>query len=156
MIYRIEQATMKDAQEIHRLVRNSARRQEMLPRPLQSVYENLRNFFICRNRTGRVIGCCAMQIVWEDLAEIRSLAVEPRYHRKGIGRMLVGAALSEAARMEIKEVFLLTYVPEFFQKFGFRRVSKKRLPHKIWTDCLNCPQFPDCDEVAMLRVGKKA
>lgn len=147
----IEKATIADAKEIQVLIKAFAAKQQMLSRPLQSIYENIRSFFVCRNRKGDVIGCSALEVVWEDLAEIRSLAVNGRYQKKGIGRQLVEICLEEAVALKVKKVFTLTYVAGFFSKIGFAEVDKHELPHKIWTDCINCPHFPDCNEVAMIR-----
>jgi len=150
-MYIFEKAKMQDAEAIHVLIKQAAQKDQMLPRSLPSIYENLRAFCVCRNRRGKVIGCCALQVVWGDMAEIRSLAVMPRYQKKGIGRQLVQSCLKEAKALGIPKVFTLTYVPGFFQQFGFRVIDKKRLPHKIWTDCIHCPHFPDCDETALIK-----
>jgi amino-acid N-acetyltransferase len=108
----------------------------------------LRDFFILE-QDGEVAGVVALNICWEDLAEVRSLAVDPRHVRKGAGRQLVQACLDEAAELGLKRVFALTYQPGFFEKMGFDYIEKAELPQKIWSDCLKCPKFPDCDEIAM-------
>jgi len=146
----IDKAGILDVEAIYNLIRKSAKKDEMLPRSLQSIYENLRAFWVCRNAAGKVIGCCALQIVWKELAEVRSLVIDPRYKGKGLGRQLVEAALTEARELGIKKVFTLTYVPEFFKRLKFRPVDKKKLPHKIWSDCIVCPHFPDCHEEALM------
>ena len=87
---------------------------------------------------------------WEDLAEVKALAVDEDFQKRGIGRKLVEACLKEARRLGAKKVFCLTYVPEFFKRFGFQKISRKKLPHKIWTECLQCHKFPNCDEQAMM------
>lgn len=149
-MYYMTKADISDVEAIHALVKKAAQKDEMLPRSLQSIYENLRAFFVCRNGKGGVVACCALQIVWKDLAEIRSLAVMPRYKGKGIGSRLVMTALMEARQLHIKKVFTLTYVPQFFRKLKFKPIDKKKLPHKIWTDCIHCAHFPDCDEEALI------
>ncbi len=149
--YSIAKATMNDVKGIQKLINVYATKKKLLPRPLQGIYENVRNFFVCKNAQGRVVGCCSLQVVWENLAEIRSLAVDSRYKERGIGRKLVEACIGEASSLRIKRVFSLTYEEKFFKKIGFNVIDKHDLPHKIWSDCINCPQFPDCDEIAMLR-----
>ncbi len=98
-----------------------------------------------------MVGICALHICWDDLAEIRSLAVREEDRKKGIGAKLVKACLEESRKLGIKRVFALTYEPEFFERLGFRKVDKAGLPHKIWTDCLKCVKFPDCDEVSLVK-----
>ncbi|RMG56963.1 MAG: N-acetyltransferase, partial [Deltaproteobacteria bacterium] len=114
------------------------------------IYENIRDFFVCEDEDGGVVGVAALHVMWEDLAEIRSLAVKEGSEGGGIGRMLMDACLSEARSLGIKRVFALTYRSGFFEKFGFREVEKSTLPQKIWTDCLKCSKFPDCDETAVI------
>lgn len=151
LLYRFEKATISDMHAVQKLINVSASKRLLLPRPLQSLFENARNFFVCHNKNGKVIGCCALQIVWEDLAEVRSLVVDSRYRRKGIGCALVELCLEEARMLEVQNVFALTYEKDFFKALKFKEVDKHTLPHKIWSDCMHCPQFPDCDEVAMQR-----
>ena len=141
---------MGDIQEIQRLIKLFAPRGVILPRSLSELYDHLRDFFVfLRNR--KVVGICALHICWDDLAEIRSLAVREEEQNKGIGAKLVKACLEESRRLGVKRVFALTYETEFFGGLGFKKVDKGVLPHKIWTDCLNCVKFPDCDEVAVLK-----
>ncbi len=141
---------MGDIQEIQRLIKLFAPRGVILPRSLSELYDHLRDFFVfLRNR--KVVGICALHICWDDLAEIRSLAVREEEQNKGIGAKLVKACLEESRRLGVKRVFALTYETEFFGRLGFKKVDKGVLPHKIWTDCLNCVKFPDCDEVAVLK-----
>ena len=151
-MHTMTKAALSDVAAIHHLIMGAAEKQQMLARSLQSIYENLRAFIVCRNTKGDVIGCCALQIVWDDMAEVRSLAVLPRYKAKGIGSALVQACLDEAKALGIPKVFTLTYVPRFFKKQGFKVIDKKKLPHKIWADCIHCPHFPDCDETALVRM----
>lgn len=149
-MYRITKADISDVEAIHSLIKKSAQKDEMLSRSLQSIYENLRAFLVCRTEKGTVIGCCALQIVWKDMAEVRSLAIAPRHKGRNIGTKLVMTALMEARQLGVKKVFTLTYASEFFRKLKFKSISKKKLPHKIWTDCINCAHFPDCDEEALI------
>jgi amino-acid N-acetyltransferase len=98
-----------------------------------------------------VVGICALHICWDDLAEIRTLAVQEEDRRRGVGAKLVKACLEESKEFGVKKVFALTYRPEFFEKQGFQKVDKSALPHKIWSDCLKCVKFPDCDEIALVK-----
>lgn len=141
---------MSDAKAIQALIWEYAQRGDMLPRSLSSIFENLRDYFVYENEEGEVVGSAAIHIMWEDLAEVRSLAVREGQMGRGIGTKLVEACISEAIVLGITRVFALTYRPDFFRRLGFREVDKSELPHKIWSDCLKCPKFPDCDEVALV------
>jgi amino-acid N-acetyltransferase len=141
---------MSDVKTIQALIGEYARKGDMLPRSLSSIYENLRDYFVFENEEGEVIGSAAIHIMWEDLAEVRSLAVREGEMRRGIGTKLVEACISEAIVLGITRIFALTYRPDFFRRLGFREVDKSELPHKIWSDCLKCAKFPDCDEVALV------
>lgn len=145
----IRKAKIADVKAIYKLIKYYADRRRMLPRSYSELYEGLRDFLVYVNRN-RVLGCVALHVTWEDLAEVKSLAVAKRHHGKGIGRALVKAALDDAAALGIKRVFALTYEQEFFEKCGFHKVPKETLPHKIWFECVKCPEFPDCGEVPML------
>ncbi|RJP19418.1 MAG: N-acetyltransferase [Deltaproteobacteria bacterium] len=146
----IRKARMSDVKTIQNLIAEYAKKGDMLPRSLSDIYENLRDYFVFQEDGGEVVGSAAIHIMWEDLAEVRSLAVRDGSMRRGIGTQLVEACISEAIVLGITRVFALTYKPEFFEKLGFRKVDKAELPHKIWTDCLKCAKFPDCDEVALV------
>ena len=146
----IRKAKLKDAKEIQRLIKLYSTRGEILPRSLSELYDHLRDFFVStRNR--KVVGICALHICWDDLAEIRTLAVQKEDRRRGVGAKLVKACLEESKEMGVKKVFALTYRPKFFEKQGFLKVDKSALPHKIWSDCLKCVKFPDCDEIALVK-----
>ncbi len=147
----IRKARLKDVKDIHRLIAHFAKIGQVIPRPLGELYESVREFFVYEVLEKDLIaGACGLHIVWEDLGEIRSLVVSEEYQREGIGAELVRACLEEARELGLSRVFVLTVVPEFFQKLGFRLIEKSELPHKVWADCVRCPKFPDCDEVAML------
>ena len=146
----IRKARMSDVKEIHQLIADYARKGDMLPRSLADIYENLRDYFVFEEDDGELVGSAAIHIMWEDLAEVRSLAVREGKMRRGIGTRLVESCISEAIMLGIERVFALTYKPEFFEKLGFHVVDKAELPQKIWTDCLKCSKFPDCDEVALV------
>ncbi|WP_461832229.1 N-acetyltransferase [Aquifex sp.] len=146
----IRKATVKDAKAIYNLLTDYAKKGVLLPRSLNSIYENIRDFWVYE-REGKVIGCVALHIMWEDLAEIRSLAVKEEYKGEGIGSQLVKKALEEAWELGVSKVFSLTYVKDFFiKKFGFREIEKSVLPHKVWGECINCVKFPNCDEEAVM------
>ena len=146
----IRKARMGDVKSIQKLIAEYARKGDMLPRSLSEIYENLRDYFVYLQNGEEIIGSAAIHIMWEDLAEVRSLAVRDGHKSKGVGTKLVEACISEAIVLGITRVFALTYKPEFFEKLGFFPVEKSDLPQKIWTDCLKCSKFPDCDEVALV------
>jgi amino-acid N-acetyltransferase len=145
----LRKAQIKDVKEIQKLLTYFASHGDMLSRSLSELYEAVRDFYICED-DGRLIGAAALHIVWEDLAEIRSLAVAEDAWGKRTGTMLVRACLDEAIALGLKRIFCLTYKPDFFGRFGFRIVDKTELPHKVWGDCIKCVKFPDCDEIAMI------
>jgi amino-acid N-acetyltransferase len=145
----IRKARVGDVRAIQGLIEGSASRGEMLHRSLSEIYDNIRDFYIFQGNQS-LLGTCALHICWEDLAEVRSLTVSEEERRKGIGSELVKACLREAKRLGVRKVFVLTYEPSFFGKFGFEIVDKASLPHKVWSDCLKCVKFPDCDEIAMI------
>ena len=144
----LRKAKMKDAEKIQFLINEYAKQGLMLPRSINSVYEHISDFWVYEEN-GEVLGTCALTVFWNDLAEVRSLAVDPGHLRRGIGTALVKKAIEEAKEFGINRVFTLTYQVKFFEKLGFRVIDKNSLPHKIWRDCINCVKFPDCDETAM-------
>ena len=148
----LRKARIGDVKTIHRMINISSGKGEMLPRSLMDIYGSLRDFFVCIDEEKDVIiGICAMSIIWENLAEIRSLYVEDEYRKRGIGRKLVEACISEAIILELFRIFTLTYQMEFFKRLGFREVDRSTLSEKIWSDCFRCSKYPDfCDEVAMV------
>jgi len=147
---KIRKAKISDLKQVHKLINDFAKREDMIPRSLNELYENLRDFIICED-DGHICGVCALHIMWEDLAEIRSLAVDKKYQKKGIGKNLVTNCIKEAKTLGIKRIFALTYQPEFFKKIGFVEIDKSSLPQKIWGDCLRCPRFPECNEHAVIK-----
>lgn len=147
--FTIRKAKISDVRKIKELIDYYASQGTMLPRSLSNIYENIRDFFVALIN-GEVAGCVALHIVWENLAEIRSLAVSEKHKNAGIGTALLNEALKEACELGIEKVFTLTYAPDFFEKQGFKKISKNRLPQKIWKDCLECSRFPDCEEVALV------
>ena len=145
---KIRKALLSDAPGIQKLINEFADKDLMLPRSLNHIYENIRDYYVAEEK-GRMIGCAALHIVWGDLAEVNSLAVRDSHKGKGTGRALVSRCLDEARGLGIRRVFALTYVPKFFRKCGFSRIAKSKLPQKIWSDCLNCHKFTDCGEVSV-------
>ncbi|MFZ2445279.1 MAG: N-acetyltransferase [Syntrophobacteraceae bacterium] len=147
----IRKARIADVIEIQKMLRDFAQSGKLLARSLNELYTSLRDTMVCLDEeTGEVIGCCSLHIVWENLAEIRSLAVLEAHQGRGIGRMLVRACMAEARELGIGRIFTLTYEVEFFERLGFHLVDKNMFPHKVWVDCLNCPKFPNCDESALV------
>ncbi len=146
----IRKATIRDVKTIYALISKYAKRDLMLGRSFNELYEHIRDFWVFIDKN-KVRGCCALDICWDDLAEIKSLAVDTKFRLRGIGAALVLKALEEASSLGVKKIFVLTYAPKFFKRFGFKKISTKQLPHKIWVDCCNCPKFPDCKEVALLK-----
>ena len=148
----IRKAWVSDVKSIHKLLGTFSDRGEILPRSLSEIYDNLRDYCTFYDEKQKaIVGICAVHVTWEDLAEIRSLAVKEAFTKRGIGRKLVDRCMAEARELGIRRVFVLTYKREFFEKMGFHLVDKASLPHKIWADCLKCVKFPDCDETAMMR-----
>ncbi len=147
----IRKALIKDIKPIQELINSFARKNIMLARSLNELYENIRDFWVIEEK-GRVVGCAAMHISWDDLAEIKSLAVAKKYQGTGRGTQLIQACLEEAAELGAKKIFVLTYKPAYFKKFGFKGVKHTSLPHKIWAECINCCKFPDCKEIALVKI----
>jgi len=147
---KVEKATINDVKKMHELVNKFAGKGEMLPRALSEIYENLRDYFVIRGKSGKVVACGALHISWADLAEVKALAVDKDKQKKGMGAALIKACVVEAQSLGIPRMFCLTYKPGFFKRQGFIQVEKMELPRKIWAECYSCPKFPDCDEVALV------
>jgi amino-acid N-acetyltransferase len=146
----IRPATVADVEAIVALINGYAARGEMLPKSLNQVYQNVRDFLVVE-RAREVVGCSALHVLWNNLGEIRSLAVREELRRQGIGGRIVRVLLGEARQLGLSQVFALTYKPEFFIGQGFLVVDRESLPRKIWVDCIDCVNFPQCDEVAVIR-----
>ena len=152
----IRNARINDVKAIHKLLAHFAGKGLLLGRALSSLYDQLRDFQVYEDEnTQKILGVCALHISWENLAEIRSLAVVEEAQGLGIGTALVTSCVGEADLFGITEIFTLTYQPAFFERLGFHLIDKKKLPHKVWGDCLHCPKFPDCNEEALIRHIKK-
>lgn len=145
----IRKARAKEAEEIKKLIDYYALKNAMLPRSLSEIYENLRDFWVWEEKK-RVIACAALHVSWMDLGEIKSLAVAKSYTRRGIGTALVSECLREAVGLGLKKIFVLTYKPEFFKKRDFEFINKEKLPSKVWSECVRCVKFPNCNEVALI------
>lgn len=145
----IRNAKMSDVKGMHLLLNYYADQGQLLGRSFSSLYDKLRDFKVFVDSDDNLLGVCALNIIWEDLAEVRSLAVREDMQGQQVGQKLVRACLEEAEYFNIKRVFTLTYQAGFFRKQGFKDIDKSKLPHKIWSDCLNCTKFPDCDEEAL-------
>lgn len=145
----VRKAVSKDTKAIYELIEYFARKGDMLHRPATEIYSYLRDFFVYEEEGG-IAGVCALHVCWEDMGEIRSLAVREEASGKGVGTFLVRACLDEARALGLKRVFVLTYRPAFFEKMGFKSIDKEILPHKIWSECVRCVKFPTCDENALM------
>lgn len=147
----IRKAGITDVRSMHVILSHYAARGLLLGRSLSELYAQLRDFIIVEDETTHeVVGTCSLRICWEDIAEIRSLAVREDYHGSDLGRKMVESCIKEARGLGLKKLFVLTYVPAFFEKMGFNPVDKSVLPHKVWGDCIKCVKFPDCDEEALI------
>ncbi len=146
----ITSAAPSDAPAIHDLVTFWADRGDMLHRPVGEIYEAIRDFRIAREEN-ELIGCGSLHIMGPDLAEIRSLAVAERTQAKGVGAAIVAACMEDAVALGLTRVFALTYRPGFFEKQGFRLANVMEFPEKVWNECVRCPFFTDCKEVAVVR-----
>jgi amino-acid N-acetyltransferase len=148
---KVRSANVVDVKAIHALINAYAERDQMLFRSMADIYKNLQTFFVVE-LDGQVVGCCALEVIWSDLAEIKSLAVDEVHKGRGAGAMLVNAAVEQAKRLGLPKVFGLTLKPQFFEKLGFKIVDKSYLPMKVWSDCARCTKQQNCDETAVVKV----
>src|SRR5690606_31719970 len=146
---RVERATVRDAEGIHRLVNFWAAQGQMLPRMLGETYENIRDFFVV-HEGDEVVACGGLHIVWNDMAELKSLATREDRQSNGYGRAIVEACHEEGRALGLATLFALTYRPAFFERLGWRQADVMTLPRKVWNECYRCPQFPGCDEIALV------
>ena len=146
----IRSAKISDVKAIHTLVSSYAERDRMLFCSMADIYEKLQTFSVAEVDDS-VVGCCALEVIWSNLAEIKSLAVDQTQKEKGIGRMLVTAAIEQAVRLGVPKVFALTLEPDFFKKLSFEVVEKEALPMKVWSDCAKCSKQENCDEIAVVK-----
>jgi len=148
--YLIRKAVVQDVPQMQELINGYAEAGVMLPRSLSELYDNVRDFTVCVS-SDQLLGCSALHVCWTGLAEIASFAVRQDAHHHGIGAQLLHASMDEAAGLGIDTIFTLTRVPDYFRRHGFVEVDKGTLPHKVWSGCIKCPKFPDCDEIAMTK-----
>ena len=146
----IRQAKATDVEHIYRLIKTNSDNALMLPRSKFKISSRLQGFMVIEDANREIIGCGALVILWDDLAEIQSLVVTPQNQGKGYGKHLVNALIERALFLEIPKVLSLTYQVEFFSKLGFVVVEKDSIPRKIWGECLECPKLEYCDETAMI------
>jgi amino-acid N-acetyltransferase len=147
----IRPATVYDVPRMQEIINSHAELGKMLFKSLAQLYEDLRDFGVYEDN-GRVAGCVGLTIIWADIAEVRSLAVDDAFRGRGIGRTLIEWTMDEARRLHIRKLMALTYEKAFFEKLGFAVVDKETLPLKVWSDCVRCPKRDGCDEIAMIRV----
>ena len=146
----IRKAKVSDIKAIHSLLLNYSETGVLLGRSLSDLYDQIRDFYVSVDENNVLEGICGLHVCWDDLGEIRSLAVKDEYKGQDRGFELVKACIREAEDFGLNKLFVLTYVPDFFKKLGFENVDKNVLPHKVWADCMNCVKFPECDEEAMM------
>ena len=146
----VRSAKISDVTAINALISSYAEVDRMLFRSLADIYENLQTFIVAE-LDETIVGCCALEVIWSDLAEIKSLAIDGAYKGKGIGRGLVVAAVEQAAKLGVPKIFALTLEPVFFEKSGFEIVEKETLPMKVWSDCARCSKQQHCDEIAVIK-----
>lgn len=146
---KIRQAKVSDVKTMHSLIGFYAENKEMLPRPINDLYENIQEFVVAEDKK-KVIACCALHVSWEDLAEIKALAVSQNHQHKGIGTKLVHVLHKRAVQLGIKKTFALSFKPAFFERMGYTRIAREKLPHKIWGECVKCHLFPDCGETPLI------
>jgi amino-acid N-acetyltransferase len=145
----VRRAKIVDVPAMVKLINSYAQKGIMLGRPMIEMYESIRTFFVVE-RDDKIVACGSLSVIWSDIGEIRTVAVEDGYQGLGLGRQLVKALINDAKDLELPRLFCLTYQPEFFKKLGFYDIDKSELPHKVWKDCINCPKFPDCDEISLI------
>lgn len=149
MAVKIRRARMADCDAIYKLLQHWSRKNKLLARPYSAIYESLRDFFVAEI-DGRIVGTAAMHFVWQDLGELRSVAVDESEHGDKIGQKLVEACIDDAIFAGLEEVFVLTLIPEYFKRFGFELIDPDELPRAIWADCIDCPLYPDCNETPLI------
>jgi len=148
MTAQLRRARVTDVVGMQRLINRFAERDEMLPRALHELYETIRDFFVLEEE-GEIVGAAALHVNWANLAEVKSVAVAEDCRRRGYGRRLVRACIEDARELGVAALFCLTYQPEFFRALGFSEVDRATLPRKVWSECIRCPKFNNCTEIAM-------
>lgn len=144
---KVRPAVVADVPAIHDLIKHHAERQKMILRGKDELYATLREYMVAEAQ-GKIVGCASVHLFWFDLAELKGLAVDPTYERRGVGRALCDACHADLKRLGVPRVFALSSSGGFFEKIGYRRVPKESLPLFIWGECTRCPSFPICNEEA--------
>jgi len=145
----IQAATLADMDRVHGLITPYADRNDMLHRPLSELYENVRDFYVVKEAAD-VIACGSVHVVWNDLAEIKAVAVREEYQSQGWGKRMIAHCMDSARDMGIATVFVLTHKTTYYDQLGFKEIDVTNLPRKVWGECLRCPKFPNCNEIAMV------
>lgn len=145
----LRKAKLADVEDIQKLINGFAEEGLMLARSRHMLCEHIREFLIYEEE-GQIKGAGSLHILWDDLAEVRALAIGKDFQKKGLGKMIVASLLEDAKELGVPKVFTLTYQPGFFAHLGFHSVNKEELPQKVWQECLYCVKFPNCDENALL------
>ncbi len=159
----IQKAQIRDVEEIIELVNGFAARNLMLPRGPQYVYENIRDFVIASDKNVPVysitetrevlhllVACGSLHVLWDDIGEIRALAIHPGYQHLGLGSKLIELMKEEARQLGLKHLFTFTLTEDFFKRLGFKRQGRDELPPKVWGECSRCPKYFKCDEIGMV------
>ncbi len=146
---KLRRAKLGDVEVMMSLINNYAEQGLMLPRSRNMLYENIREFLLAEE-DNQIVAAASLHVIWNDLAEIRALAVASEFKGKGIGKQLVKTLIDEALDLGCSKVFALTYQTEFFENCGFHVINKNEMPPKVWKECVNCIKFPNCDEVAVI------
>ena len=157
----IRKTSINDVIEILEMVNGFAASNLMLPRGPQYIYENIRDFVVVvnekvdatgrgKNARGMIVACGSLHVIWEDMAEIRSVAIHPDFQKRGLGRRIVEYMKEDARHLGIKRLFTFTLAEEFFKTLGFESKKKEELPAKVWVECTRCPKYFKCDEVGMI------
>ena len=148
--FRLAQARLRDVPQMLELINKFAAQGEMLPRSQSELYENIRDFIVVKSGD-EIAACASLHVLWDDLAEIKSVAVSEQLQGQGIGALLVEQCVDDAADLGLPIVFVLTHKPGFYEKLGFARADVLDFPRKVWSECIRCPKFPSCNEIAMSR-----
>ncbi len=154
--YRLRPARLRDVPQMLTLINGFASQGEMLPRSASELYEHIRDFLVIADPDDGVAATAALHVLWDDLAEIRSVAVSETLHGQGIGAYLVEKCVEDAERLGLPTVFVLTHKPGFYEKLQFERADVLSFPRKVWSECIRCPKFSNCDEIAMSRPVARA
>ena len=159
----IQKAQIRDVEEILELINGFASSNLMLPRGPQYLYENIRDFVIAIDKDipvytltdtkevmNLMVACGSLHVLWEDIAEVRALAIHPDYQHLGLGSRIVEFMEEEARKIGIHRLFTFTMTEDFFRGLGFHKINRKDLPPKVWGECSRCPKYFQCDEVGMV------